>query len=294
MKRITIIGSESFLARNYIKYIIENKQSEEYRLFLYDLVDKTNNSVGEYHQVDFRKKEDISEMNYDVDCIFIFAGLTGTVKGFENFTQYISANEILLLNILDVYRKKGSTARIIYPSTRLIYKSNYETKVSETDEIELRSVYAVTKYAAEQYLKIYHDTYGIDYVVLRICTPIGSIIDSYGNYGTYEIFKNQAIREHAITVYGDGKQKKTFTHIEDICKAFDILVTSDSLNYSEYNLGGQELCLLDIVKKITDEYNVPIKFVDWPEIDKKVDGGSIVFDSSRFDDEFSFSYKDVK
>ena len=165
--------------------------------------------------------------------------------------------------------------------------------INEDSERELKSIYAVTKYAAEQYLKIYHEVYDLKYVILRICTPIGSLLNDNGSYGTFEIFKEQAKNKHKITLYGDGSQRKTFTQIEDVCKAMELIIDNEEPKYNDYNLGGKNLSLLEIADSIAKEHNVPIEFIPWPSVNKKVDGGSVVFDSKRFDQEFGMSYSNI-
>lgn len=289
-KKITIIGSNSFLARNYLEYL--NINSYDYDLYLYDFADsKLNNNKPTL--IDFMDMNSIEKINFEVDSILFFIGKTGTVNGFNEYEDFININEIALLNFLTVYAKNKSKARIIYPSTRLIYKSSEHNLINESSLNELKSIYAVTKYAAEKYFEIYSKIYGINYVILRICTPIGSLLEDKGNYGTFEIFENQAQKNKAIYVYGDGSQRKTFTHISDVCKAIDLLVGKKFLNRNDYNLGGQDLSLIEIAKRIGGKYNARIYFKEWPFINLNVDGGTTIFDSTNFDNEFSMIYQDV-
>ena len=289
MKRIAIIGAGSFLARNFIKYCIDNKKN--YTFELYDHVNRKDFPQFPFKIIDFKELKSIKTINFNVDIIMIFIGKTGTTNGFDLYQQFIEVNEIMLLSLLQVYNEANSKACIIYPSSRLIFKSNEKEKIREDSPKECKSIYAITKLAAEEYLHLYHDVYGLPYIILRICTPIGSLLEDFGNYGTFEIFKNQALERKEITVFGDGKQKKTFTSMNDICKAFSLIIDKGVTEFADYNLGGQELQLIDIAKTIAKEYNVKIKHIVWPTIYKKVDGGSVVFDSTRFDNEFSMEYE---
>ena len=288
MKRIAIIGAGSFLARNFITYCIKNHRN--YKFELYDHVERKDFLQFPFKRIDFKDFYSVSTINFDVDSVMIFVGKTGTINGFHDYQQFVEANEILLLNILRAYVESKTNALIIYPSTRLIFKSDEKQKISEDSPHEFKSIYAITKYAAENYLKLYSEIYDFSYVIIRICTPIGTLLKDFGSYGTFEIFKKQALDNKEVTVFGDGKQKKTFTIMSDICKAFSLIIDKGETEYREYNLGGQELQLIDIAKSIASEYHVGIKHIEWPELNKKVDGGSVVFDSSRFDKEFGMNY----
>lgn len=291
MKRISIIGSGSFLARNFITFCIAQKK--DYTFELYDYVDRNDFPQFTSKTIDFNDKESVKQIDFDVDAVMIFIGKTGTINGFEIYKQFIDVNEVMLLNLLRAYKEASSNALIIYPSSRLIYKSNEKEKIAENAPKECKSVYAVTKLAAERYLHLYKEVYGVKYVILRICTPIGSLLDDFGNYGTFEIFKNQALEKKLITIFGDGKQKKTFTSMKDICKAFSLIIDKGYTNFYDYNLGGQELQLINIAESIAKEYNVDVNHVEWPDIYQKVDGGSVVFDSTRFDSEFLMEYENL-
>ena len=287
MKTISIIGSNSFLAKNFIQYCTDEKL--DYKLKLYEQKkacnDKTTNII------DFDDLNSIGKIDFNVDIIMIFIGKTGVLQDIQNYIEYIHVNEVIFLNILSTYVLKKSNAKIIYPSSRLIFKSNNYGKVFEDSEIECKSVYAVTKWASENYLKVFANLYDIKYNILRICTTFGTLIESKGTYGTFEMLVRQAIDNKEIVLFGDGKQVKTFTHLEDICLAFKKLIDAKETIYKDYNLGGQQLSMLDMASYISKKYDVNIKFIEWPKNYKLVDGGSVVFDSSRFDNEFHMQYK---
>ena len=292
MKKIGIIGAGSFLARNFIEYVVSS--GLDYNFELYGHRTESEYKQFIYKQVDFGDCNSIKEnINFDVDALMIFIGLTGTINGFERSSDFVLVNEIYLLNILKVCSEESFRPLIVYPSSRLVYKSNEYNKVSEDSPRECKTIYAVTKQAAESYLKVFENAYGIRFVILHICTPIGSLLCDDGNYGTFEIFKNQALQKRKISVFGDGKQRKTFTYIIDICEAFVRIVEKQETDYSEYNLGGNDLSLLDIASYIAKSYDAVIEHVEWPEMYRKVDGGSVVFDSTRFDNEFNLEYSDV-
>ncbi|MEG1151209.1 MAG: hypothetical protein RSC93_04945 [Erysipelotrichaceae bacterium] len=130
-KTYTIIGANSFLARNYYKYLIEYKHIDIQNIYLYDINDEHLDNGYNYQKIDFFDKISIEYVNFNCDYLYIFSGKTGTVKGFEEYKSYIEINEILLLNILDIYCKKKSKAKIVYPSTRLVYMHNEHDSIDE-------------------------------------------------------------------------------------------------------------------------------------------------------------------
>ena len=297
MKRVAILGAGSFLAGNFLKYIEEYKRNEMEFIcyghspaYRFDFIPKRKLY---YQQIDFSDVESVQKINFCVDVVIIFIGLTGTLKSFEKYQDFIEINETCLLRILNAYVESGSRARIIYPGSRLIFRSNENELINEDSPRETRSIYAVNKQAAEDYLRIYNNRYNIDYVILRIVTPVGSIINSDGTYGTFEIFRNQAREEHEVTIFGDGSDRKTYSHILDICEAFYRLCVAKEIEFREYNLGGQILTMNEAVSHIVKDMNANIRHTEWPKDYLVVDGGTIMFDSSRFDKEFSMDYHKI-
>lgn len=285
---IAIIGANSFLARNFISTI----DREKFSLKLYDISNCQQDSFGDYEQIDLSSMESVAHIDFSSSLLYCFSGLTGTKVGFERYADFIDVNEKYFLNILTEYVNRKSNAKIIYPSTRLVYKSS-KIKVSEDSEKEFRSIYAINKFASEKYLELYHETFNLQYCVLRICVPYGTLIDNLGSYGTYEFFVNQA-QNGNITLYGDGSSRRTFTHINDICRVMlDGGLNAKCIN-DVYNVGGDDKSLLDVATILAAKYNATIEFVEWPEMDKKIEVSNVVFDDSKLASILNMNYKKIE
>ena len=59
---------------------------------------------------------------------------------------------------------------------------------------------------------MYNNMYGIPYTVFRICLPYGTLVPEASSYGTAEFFMKKATAGENITLYGDGKQRRTITY----------------------------------------------------------------------------------
>ena len=97
-------------------------------------------------------------------------------------------------------RKAKSTAKIVFPSTRLVYKGKDEPLL-ENDTKEFKTIYSINKYACEQYLKMYSDVFDIRYCIFRICVPYGSLLDGVSSYGTAEFFIEAFCGVHMAKTY---------------------------------------------------------------------------------------------
>lgn len=278
MKTAIIIGANSFIARNLIKYINLTKDIEI--IGVYDFSEKHFDGIENYHQIRITSKESVSTINMNCDIIFFFVGKTGTMSGFDDYEDFININELSLLNILNEYKKQKSKAKIIYPSTRLVYKGS-EVPIKENGEKDFRTIYAINKYACEYYLMQYNTMFDVSYCIFRICVPYGSMIKDVGSYGTAEFMLKKAVNGENICIYGDGKQRRTLTHIYNLCSIMCEGAISENCKNDIYNIGGEEYSLKEMAELIAQKYHVSVEYLDWPENAIKIESGSTVFDDSK-------------
>jgi UDP-glucose 4-epimerase len=288
MKRVGIIGANSFIARNLIQRLGNYGLADP---MLYDVQTEQRDGRPNYSQVDFLSMDSVGQIDFSCDPLFLFSGKTGTLKSFEDYADFIDINEKLLLNILAAYRKKGSEAKIVFPSTRLVYKGKKSGKIAEDEEKEFKTVYAMNKYSCEQYLKMYGDVFGVNYCVFRICVPYGTMITGAQSYGTAEMFISKAEKGEALVLYGSGETRRTLTHIEDLCDALIRGALSEKCTKDIFNIGGgDDMSLSDMAALVAGHYGVDIRRVEWPEDSKKIESGDTVFDSDKFDRAVGFQY----
>lgn len=215
----------------------------------------------------------------DYSAILFFAGMTGTEKSFTDAERFLDVNEHGLLNLLTRLAPLGARApKVIFPSSRLVYKGA-DHPLTEDAPKEAKTVYAANKLACEYLLQAYRVRYGIPYAVIRICVPYGNIVSANYSYGTVGFFMKQAEKGGPITLYGDGSLRRTFTHVEDICSA--VCVLAESAVAGVFNVGGEDLSLLEAARIVAEKNGVEVAFAPWPTEALAMESGSTVFDSSK-------------
>lgn len=275
MKKICIIGANGFIGKHLSTYLNSHYNVETEN---YDIVPISD--LYNYTQIDFTKKEELDKLNLDVDYIFMFAGLTGTYAGFDAYEKYISINEITLLNILDAIRKSEYRPKVIFPSTRLVYKG-YDKPLKEEDEKESKTIYAANKLACEGYLQAYQDSFDIPYTVFRICIPYGNLLSSDYSFGTVGFFIKQANAGNDITLYGGGTIKRTFTHMEDLCYQIIEGTVNRESDGQIYNIGGETLSLRQAAEIVAAKFGTNVVEVPWPERDLRIESDHTYFDDTK-------------
>lgn len=279
-RKVAVIGANSYIARNVIHQIMERYPGVS--LALYDYSDAQADGLDNYKKVSILDRESLKGIDFGCDVIYLFAGKTGSANGFDDYDSFLDINERALLNILSEYRAQGSSAKIVFPSTRLVYKGR-PGLLDEDAEKEFKTIYAINKFACENYLKQYNNVFGVQYCIFRICVPYGTLVSGAASYGTAEFMLNKAKRGENITLYGDGNQRRTFTYMEDLV---DVLVEggmSDSCVNDVYNVGGEDLSLREMAEMVAERYGVEVLSVPWPEIALKIESGDTVFDSSKLE-----------
>lgn len=278
MKKIIIVGANSYIARN-ILYVLKNS-SEKHCIKLYDYAEKQVDAEAEYTSVNVLSSESVAQIDMNCDVIFMFVGKTGSANGFDDFNTFIDINEKALLNILNEYRKQKSQAKIVFPSTRLIYKGK-KGRLKEDSEKEFKTIYAINKYACENYLRQYHNVFDIQYCIFRICIPYGTLIPNASSYGTAEFMLNKAMKGENISLYGDGSVRRTLTYIGDLCHSIIDGAFHNKCCNDVFNIGGEDYSLKEMAELIACKYNVGIDYIDWPEVALKIESGDTVFDDSK-------------
>ena len=276
-KSCTILGANGYLGRHLVYYLCQNG----YRVFAYDIQSERVPSIPDsvsYEQFDIINHYE--HVRFDVDYLFVFSGITGTKNGFDNYKNFIEVNEIGLLNILSVVRNLKNKPKIIFPSTRLVYKGQ-DYPLPESAEKEAKTIYAANKLACESYLKMYANCFGIRYTIYRICVPYGNLFDGEFSYGTVGAFLNRAKSGGTITLYGDGSIKRTLTHVISICQQITESMALTVSDNQTYNIVGETYSLKQIATIIAGIYNTPVSFIPWNEMDWLIESGDTVFDEKK-------------
>ena len=287
-RKVALLGANGYLGRNMSFFLTQ----QSYQVQNFDIQEQSENPWMQYEKLDIRDSEALNKISSDSDFIFFFSGLTGTWNGFDNYKSFIEINEIGLLNVLNHLRITGSKAKIIFPSTRLVYRGVENLPLSENAEKEAKTIYAINKLAGEQILKLYSDMFGIKYTIYRLSVPYGNLVGNDYSYGTIGFFLNQAKNQNEITLYGDGSLKRTFTNVEDICNLISISLENTQSNNQIYNIGGENYSLNEIAKLISSKYkNTTIKYVSWDENLLKIESGDTIFDSYKIDSLCQYRYK---
>ncbi len=190
------------------------------------------------------------------------ATLQTSAKGTENMAELARKNDATLLF--------ASTSEVYGDAEVVPTPESYWGKVNP---IGPRSCYDEGKRFAEALLVAYCKQHGLDVKVPRIFNSYGPRLREDGLYGrAMSRFILQALTNQPITVYGDGKQTRSFCYITDTVAGLMLLTTNSKAKGGVVNVGNtQEVTILELAKKVKEitKCKSAIEFHPLPKDDPK-------------------------
>ncbi|KAJ7980286.1 UDP-glucuronic acid decarboxylase [Quillaja saponaria] len=199
----------------------------------------------------------------EVDQIYHLACPASPVHYKFNPVKTIKTNVVGTLNMLGLAKRVG--ARFLLTSTSEVYGDplqhpQVETYWGNVNPIGVRSCYDEGKRTAETLTMDYHRGLGIEVRIARIfntygprmCIDDGRVVSN---------FVAQALRKEPLTVYGDGKQTRSFQYVSDLVEGLMRLMEGDHVG--PFNLGNPgEFTMLELAQVVqeTIDPNAKIEF----------------------------------
>ncbi|KAL4272200.1 hypothetical protein GQ457_13G024470 [Hibiscus cannabinus] len=185
-----------------------------------------------------------------------------TIISFSFLFQFdiIFTNVVGTLNMLGLAKRVG--ARFLLTSTSEVYGDplqhpQVETYWGNVNPIGVRSCYDEGKRTAETLTMDYHRSLGIEVRIARIfntygprmCIDDGRVVSN---------FVAQALRKEPMTVYGDGKQTRSFQYVSDLVEGLIRLMEGDYVG--PFNLGNPgEFTMLELAETIPKKLKVVVQ-----------------------------------
>lgn len=195
---------------------------------------------------DYPKLRELFAARAPFSSVLNLGARAGVRPSVEDPWVYYQSNTIGTLNLLELCRQHG-TRKFVLSSTSSVYGADTPRPFREDSNTSRPlSPYAASKKAAETLVYTYHHLYGVDATVLRYFTV-------YGPAGRPDmsifIFIRRIAEGQPITVFGDGRQERDFTYVDDIARG--TVAALRPLGYEIVNLGNdQPVALADVIAMI--------------------------------------------
>ena len=185
---------------------------------------------------DIRQLEPDDSLFPGVKYVFHFAGIGDIVPSIESPTEYMSANVMGTVHILECARHAG-VEKFVYAASSSCY-GLADVPTNEDHPTAPEYPYALSKYLGEQTVFHWHRVYDLPVNSIRIFNAYGPRVRTTGVYGAvFGVFLKQKLAGEPFTVVGDGTQRRDFIFVTGVAKAFLLAAETDKSG-EVYNLGA--------------------------------------------------------
>jgi UDP-glucose 4-epimerase len=264
-EKILIIGGMGFLGKNLALSLAAKNEVIIFDKYIDTSVVKKLERIklikGDIRSYNFNRLFNREDISY----VFHLAALVGVEKVSKRPSETINIELTGISNVL--HSLKGcSVKRFIYSSSSCVYgETNSKHDSIENGRLKPLGCYGCAKLLAEEALKEYSNTMGVNYSIIRY-------FNVYGRFQKSKMvvprFFEQALNNRPITIYGDGTQTRDFTYIKDAVAATIRIAEHKNSKNDIFNVGtGRENSILQLTKliKAISKSSSPIIFAEIPK-----------------------------
>ena len=240
--KAVVIGGAGFIGSNLVDRLI----GDQYETIVVDNLSTGKasniNRDATFIQMDISEDNSVGslqELMEGAEFVFHLAALARVQPSIIDPVAFNKNNTNGTLNVLWAAHN-ARVGRVIYSASSSAYGDSRILPTPETHPINPLSPYGLQKYIGEEYCKMFSEVYGLDTVSLRYFNVYGERMLLEGGYClVMGIFAQQMLEGKPLTITNDGKQRRDFTYVGDVCEA-NILAAhyKDNLRGEAFNIGN--------------------------------------------------------
>ncbi|MCS6844621.1 MAG: SDR family NAD(P)-dependent oxidoreductase [Caldilineales bacterium] len=230
------------------------------------------------HIADVRDREAMDALVAGCQVVFNLAGQVSHLDSMVDPFNDLELNARGPLSLLEACRRHSPDAKVVYAGTRQCYGRPLYLPLDEAHPNRPTDVNGVNKLAGELFHLVYGTAYGLRTCSLRLTNTYGPRqLMRHSRQGFIAWFVRLAMEGRTIQVYGDGRQRRDLTYVDDVVDAFLRAGASDAADGRVFNLGGSEpIALVDLARLIVAiAGRGQVELVPWPENRRRIDVGDV-------------------
>ena len=257
MTRVLVTGGAGFIGSNFARHLAARRP--EWEIVVLDkltyagrrenLADLEGRRGFSFVQGDIADREAVAAVLPGCAYVVNFAAETHVDRSLYDAGSFIQTDVYGTFVLLEEARRASGLRMFVQISTDEVYGSVESGSSRETDALMPRNPYSASKAGADRLAYSYFATYGLPVIVTR----------ASNNYGPYQypekvipLFVTHALDGIPVPLYGDGMNVRDWLHVDDHCRAVDLLLEGGRPGET-YNIGGgNEVRNIDLTRRILE------------------------------------------
>ncbi|HEV7664330.1 MAG TPA: dTDP-glucose 4,6-dehydratase [Chloroflexota bacterium] len=241
--RIVVTGGAGFIGSEFVRQTLARYPADEVTVLdkltyagnLANLAPVASDPRYRFVEGDIGDVAAVSVALEGAQAVVNFAAETHVDRSILEPDAFVKTDVLGTWNLAEEARKAG-IERFVQVSTDEVYGAVLEGASREGDRLDPTSPYSAAKAGGELLVLAAHKTYGLPALIVR-----GA--NAYGPYQYPEklipLHVTNAIDDQALPVYGDGQQRRQWTHVSDFASGVDTVLRRGTLG-EVYNIGSPE------------------------------------------------------
>jgi len=276
-KKALVTGGAGFIGSHLVEELVK---SGVYTISVDNYFAGKKENLAHLKQYDHFQEENCDVLDYErldelfdgVDVVFHQAASKKTIC-INNPRLDLEINAKGTFNLLELSVKHG-VKKFVHASTGSVYGEAQYLPQDENHPLTPTSYYGCSKLAGEKYVKIFNHLYGLDTTVLRYFHIYGSRQESSDVGGVVSIFCRNLLEGKPMTIFGDGTQQRSFSHVKDVVKANLAAAEIEGTAGEAYNCAsGIKVTVSELAHLVAKSLNIEnpqIEYGPWTPGDIKV------------------------
>jgi dTDP-glucose 4,6-dehydratase len=248
--RVLVTGGAGFIGSQFVRRLAGSGD----QVVVLDKLTYAGNRANlegvehEFHEGDIADSDAVARAADGCDAVVNFAAETHVDRSILGPAEFILTDVLGTQVLLDYARQRG--IRHLQVSTDEVYGDIPLDAEACTEDAPIRpsSPYSASKAGGDLQVLSYIRTYGVDALITRGANTYGA--RQYPEKFLPLFITNALDGEH-LPVYGDGRQRREWLHVDDHCAGIELALRRGE-GGQVYNVGGQERENMDVVRRILD------------------------------------------
>lgn len=269
---ILILGGLGFLGRN-----IANELSQTNNVFIVDCIDF---KMKDYYKIKFSDIESVKKVVEENNINMVLHLISSIIpsSSAEAYLNEISEVYNPTLQLLDYCSEKG--IKFVYFSSGGAVYGNQKEIFNEHTKCEPVSYYGLSKLNLENAVLFFHNTKGLEYLIIRPSNPYGYGQNLFGKQGLIAVIFGKILKKETLQIWGDGSAIKDYIYIDDFVYYVTNLINQNKAWNQIFNVGsGKGESVKDVLLALKKNH------IDLPKIDfiteKSSDVKRMILDCSK-------------